>query len=206
MLDESFNAKSDLLLAKAFIKKKQLSKSADYFERALQQSQAGSSFMYQNKSSAYLSRADFYVEKGMLSKALLDCQNAIIALQPNFNNKNTLTNPTADALQMSDLLLQSLRKKSKLLRKKYKENADPRYLHAALETGKLGLKLIDQATSELTINENDVIGIINKNYGFYEEVLMAYYELNQIDHSTICLLYTSPSPRDRQKSRMPSSA
>ena len=27
-----------------------------------------------------------------------------------------------------------------------------------------------------------------------------------IDCSTICLLYTSPSPRDRQKSRMPSSA
>ena len=26
------------------------------------------------------------------------------------------------------------------------------------------------------------------------------------DHSVICLLYTSPSPRDRQKSRMPSSA
>ena len=28
-----------------------------------------------------------------------------------------------------------------------------------------------------------------------------YYKYN-----TICLLYTSPSPRDRQKSRMPSSA
>ena len=26
------------------------------------------------------------------------------------------------------------------------------------------------------------------------------------DHDQICLLYTSPSPRDRQKSRMPSSA
>ena len=26
------------------------------------------------------------------------------------------------------------------------------------------------------------------------------------NHSSICLLYTSPSPRDRQKSRMPSSA
>ena len=25
-------------------------------------------------------------------------------------------------------------------------------------------------------------------------------------HTTLCLLYTSPSPRDRQKSRMPSSA
>ena len=27
-----------------------------------------------------------------------------------------------------------------------------------------------------------------------------------IDHLSGCLLYTSPSPRDRQKSRMPSSA
>ena len=27
-----------------------------------------------------------------------------------------------------------------------------------------------------------------------------------IKHDRICLLYTSPSPRDRQKSRMPSSA
>ena len=27
-----------------------------------------------------------------------------------------------------------------------------------------------------------------------------------LESSTICLLYTSPSPRDRQKSRMPSSA
>ena len=32
------------------------------------------------------------------------------------------------------------------------------------------------------------------------------YELDGIDLSGICLLYTSPSPRDRQKSRMPSSA
>ena len=26
------------------------------------------------------------------------------------------------------------------------------------------------------------------------------------DHDTLCLLYTSPSPRDRTRSRMPSSA
>ena len=30
--------------------------------------------------------------------------------------------------------------------------------------------------------------------------------LMRADTGTICLLYTSPSPRDRQKSRMPSSA
>ena len=28
----------------------------------------------------------------------------------------------------------------------------------------------------------------------------------KLEGETICLLYTSPSPRDRQKSRMPSSA
>ena len=33
-----------------------------------------------------------------------------------------------------------------------------------------------------------------------------YFPDNTATHSTPCLLYTSPSPRDRQKSRMPSSA
>ena len=28
----------------------------------------------------------------------------------------------------------------------------------------------------------------------------------EVNNNSICLLYTSPSPRDRQKSRMPSSA
>ena len=31
-------------------------------------------------------------------------------------------------------------------------------------------------------------------------------EEDNVDNSNDCLLYTSPSPRDRQKSRMPSSA
>ena len=38
-----------------------------------------------------------------------------------------------------------------------------------------------------------------------EMVNDAMYAFKQCD-STFCLLYTSPSPRDRQKSRMPSSA
>ena len=32
------------------------------------------------------------------------------------------------------------------------------------------------------------------------------YAMQTLDDYCICLLYTSPSPRDRQKSRMPSSA
>ena len=34
----------------------------------------------------------------------------------------------------------------------------------------------------------------------------AHVQARQVVYSTSCLLYTSPSPRDRQKSRMPSSA
>ena len=33
-----------------------------------------------------------------------------------------------------------------------------------------------------------------------------YQAINETEHLKDCLLYTSPSPRDRQKSRMPSSA
>ena len=35
--------------------------------------------------------------------------------------------------------------------------------------------------------------------------LFVYNEVGIVEHN-ICLLYTSPSPRDRQKARMPSSA
>ena len=37
-----------------------------------------------------------------------------------------------------------------------------------------------------------------------EEIL--HFQMIQLEKYYICLLYTSPSPRDRQKSRMPSSA
>ena len=40
----------------------------------------------------------------------------------------------------------------------------------------------------------------------FELVLAATYRARQLVQGHSCLLYTSPSPRDRQKSRMPSSA
>ena len=44
-------------------------------------------------------------------------------------------------------------------------------------------------------------------YEEYNKVAMnAFPQLSNEDIDNICLLYTSPSPRDRQKSRMPSSA
>ena len=45
----------------------------------------------------------------------------------------------------------------------------------------------------------------NIREGLNKEILWVSPEETQTEYS-ICLLYTSPSPRDRQKSRMPSSA
>eukprot|EP01015_Nassula_variabilis_P035174 TRINITY_DN8797_c0_g1_i2.p1 TRINITY_DN8797_c0_g1~~TRINITY_DN8797_c0_g1_i2.p1 ORF type:complete len:238 (-),score=65.09 TRINITY_DN8797_c0_g1_i2:22-735(-) len=46
--------------------------------------------------------------------------------------------------------------------------------------------------------------LLPSNYEMREFILNAI--VNQIRYPNVCLLYTSPSPRDRQKSRMPSSA
>ena len=53
--------------------------------------------------------------------------------------------------------------------------------------------------SQKFVNE---VGRISEEEGHHPEILFGwgYAKIN------ICLLYTSPSPRDRQKSRMPSSA
>ena len=47
------------------------------------------------------------------------------------------------------------------------------------------------------------------NYSFYKQndIFFSYdFNTKQVNEGIICLLYTSPSPRDRTRSRMPSSA
>ena len=46
---------------------------------------------------------------------------------------------------------------------------------------------------------------VNRRQGILDELKRNGYDVSFAD-PTPCLLYTSPSPRDRQKSRMPSSA
>ena len=47
--------------------------------------------------------------------------------------------------------------------------------------------------------ESCLIGVLNQNYANYSVQMI-------VDHQSDCLLYTSPSPRDKRQSRMPSSA
>ena len=47
---------------------------------------------------------------------------------------------------------------------------------------------------------------ISANKGNLDEDIISMAYIGEGSEYDICLLYTSPSPRDRQKSRMPSSA
>ena len=60
-------------------------------------------------------------------------------------------------------------------------------------------------SKRISDNDKDFIAYAHRGMIFHEkeEYPKAFADLNQ---SLTCLLYTSPSPRDRQKSRMPSSA
>ena len=55
-----------------------------------------------------------------------------------------------------------------------------------------------------------ILDHIGDNYQSWQRAAAPHAERSQLElvhrESYLCLLYTSPSPRDRQKSRMPSSA
>ena len=66
--------------------------------------------------------------------------------------------------------------------------------HLAEELKVIGISAAELAR-QLDVPVNRVTGIINGQRGVTADTALR-----------LCLLYTSPSPRDRQKSRMPSSA
>jgi two-component system cell cycle response regulator len=91
---------------------------------------------------------------------------------------------------------------------------ESKYLKEAIEIGVEAyiLKPIDK---EILIKKLNKIGdnlVLQQNLKNYMEIMRIIfdYEPNVLflldGEYNVCLLYTSPSPRDRQKSRMPSSA
>ena len=61
---------------------------------------------------------------------------------------------------------------------------------------------IDGRSKMTIVTELDAVEQVKKQLNKLVNVI----KIVELDPSMTCLLYTSPSPRDRQKSRMPSSA
>ena len=69
-------------------------------------------------------------------------------------------------------------------------------------TGYIGIQLVKLLTKHKRVKIKYLCGdtSVGKKISSYDK----YFNKHKLPN--ICLLYTSPSPRDRQKSRMPSSA
>ena len=82
----------------------------------------------------------------------------------------------------------------------------------------LGIKAVSQGYRVLFTTVNEMLKELYlsradnsfsqklKHYTTPELLILDELGLKKLNQNSVCLLYTSPSPRDRQKSRMPSSA
>ena len=63
-------------------------------------------------------------------------------------------------------------------------------------------------TSSTELNDmlTDFVDYVDSFYGLSDPIYPMTYKDTGLPLTKICLLYTSPSPRDRTRSRMPSSA
>ena len=70
------------------------------------------------------------------------------------------------------------------------------------------MSLADWGRKEIAIAETEMPGLMALRDEYGDDKPLKGARITGCLHMTIqtCLLYTSPSPRDRQKSRMPSSA
>ena len=71
--------------------------------------------------------------------------------------------------------------------------------------------VIDDGSTDKTFEVAKRLGVhhilqFTNNKGLAKAFISGINESLKLNADIICLLYTSPSPRDRQKSRMPSSA
>ena len=107
----------------------------------------------------------------------------------NFRNKKLDESDRSDSLGVA-LTTYIGKKKSSILSSNLNEDNIKTLIERCIETTKITPE--DEFNS---LPDKDLLATKIKDLNLYDD-----------DHIKNCLLYTSPSPRDRQKSRMPSSA
>ena len=88
------------------------------------------------------------------------------------------------------------------------QSLDNRFFHDRLDIGRAEELTLDGVClryPELSVFRDKFLPL-ERFCRFKEFIVRLGVDLSYFEQDTLCLLYTSPSPRDRQKSRMPSSA
>ena len=92
----------------------------------------------------------------------------------------------------------------------YVEYGDEKYVQHAISSLQKSMKWDeDKYNLEYDLSLFNIVAVRHFNMGAMENKSLNIFNSKLIlanSETTTCLLYTSPSPRDRQKSRMPSSA
>ena len=82
----------------------------------------------------------------------------------------------------------------------------PAFVTGVLRAGPAFLGLLEGLAESLSALLKLLAGRLSDRLGRRKPLVLAGYTLASGARPWICLLYTSPSPRDRTRSRMPSSA
>ena len=92
--------------------------------------------------------------------------------------------------------------------------SNDKYIHSEVETKiysywekhKLFEPKKNEKTFSIVIPPPNVTGSLHMGHALNNSIQDLLIRFHRMNNYETCLLYTSPSPRDRQKSRMPSSA
>ena len=74
----------------------------------------------------------------------------------------------------------------------------------SLKKGRVNMGLFSKLKEGLTKTRDNIVSGIDNIFNGFSSIDDDFYE--ELEETLICLLYTSPSPRDPKTSRMPSSA
>ncbi len=174
---EDYIAISELSLGEVHAKLNQHQKANKYFKSALQKMNDFHKTKHPEIAKMHLAIGNHYLKNNDHEAALDQFQQALIQLIHNFNLDEYYANPLASDLFINDDLIKTLSLKTVALNALSNIKQDASLKILAYETGKLGIQQMTKAISESTRNETDIIGIVNRNYGLYEEILSLAYDL-----------------------------
>ncbi len=126
----------------------------------------------------YSAMADTYAANGQYAKALQNCQQALTALLPSFNDSSATVNPSEKQFIPDPWLFTVLQSKGKMWHNQYRTAPDTGYLHHALSCFSLAAKHINYLRRSYS-SELSKLKLAELTYNNFEQGMQVVAELYQ---------------------------